>query len=97
MSLVYPKVKVNFIYEFCVMMTEKQNNTDLRRTAYSTSVNNLSISWTKEPEKEFLSQFDSNTYKYFKILNSFFCELSANITSPFKLCVKYTCSLILIA
>jgi hypothetical protein len=70
MSLVYSKVKTNFIYEFCEMMTEKQNNTDLNRRAYSTSVNNLSVSWTNDPAKEFLSQFDSNTYKYFKILNS---------------------------
>jgi hypothetical protein len=69
-SLVYSKVKTKFIYEFCVMMTEKQNNTDLSRSAYSTSVNNLSVSRTNDPEKEFLLQFDSNTYKYFKILNS---------------------------
>lgn len=33
MSLAYPKVKTNFVYEFCEMMTAKQNNTDLRRSA----------------------------------------------------------------
>jgi hypothetical protein len=70
MSPVYLKVKTNFIYEFYVMVTGKQKNTDLSRSADSTSVNNLSVSWTNDPEKELLSQFDSNTYKYFKILNS---------------------------
>ena len=96
MSLVYFKVKTNFIYEFCVMMTEKQNNTDLSRSTYSTSVNNLSVSWTNDPEKGFLSQVDVNTIKYFKILNSWIFfggwggggKSSVNIKSPFKLCVK---------
>ena len=81
------------------MMTEKHNNADLSRSAYSTSVNTLSVSWTNDPEKEFISQFDSDAYKYFKILNYwiFFGELSANIKLSFELCVKCTFSLILIA
>jgi len=44
MSLVHRKIKTSFIYEFCVMMTEKQNNTDLSRSVYSKSVNKLSVS-----------------------------------------------------
>jgi hypothetical protein len=52
------------------MMTAKHNNTDLRRSTYSTSVNNLSVSWINDPEKGFVSQFDVNTNKYLKIPNS---------------------------